>query len=188
MLSAISKDARLRNYEESFLWLSDAMIANPCYNATDPKAGLSMSSDHSTLKLYFCDTGLLVTQAFSENLISDNELYRAVLLDKLNVNEGMLMENIVAQSLRANGRRLFFYSRYDNINRENMMEVDFLIRSKKKINPIEVKSSGYTSHSSLAKFRKKFSSSIGESYILYPKDIMLRDGVIHLPLYMAMLL
>ena len=187
-LSAINKDARLRSYEDSFLWLGDAMIANPCYNATDPNVGLAMSGDHSTQKLYFGDTGLLVTQAFSEGRYNDNELYRAILLDKLSVNEGMLMENIVAQSLRANGRSLYFYSRYDSVNRDNMMEVDFLIRRNKKISPLEVKSSVYTSHSSLGKFKRKFASAIGESYILYPKDVMVRDGVIHLPLYMAMLL
>ena len=30
------------------------------------------------------------------------------LLDRLHVNEGMLMENIVAQELRASGHKLFF--------------------------------------------------------------------------------
>jgi predicted AAA+ superfamily ATPase len=164
------------------------MIANPCYNATDPNVGLAMSGDHSTQKLYFGDTGLLVTQAMSEGRFSGNELYRAILLDKLSVNEGMLMENIVAQSLRANGHRLFFYSRYDSVNRENMMEVDFLIGRDRRISPLEVKSSGYTSHSSLSKFRRKFAPIIGDPFILYQKDVMVRDGVTHLPLCMAMLL
>ena len=68
------------------------------------------------------------------------------------------------------------------------MEIDFLITENKKISPIEVKSADYRSHSSLDKFRKKFSSKLGTSYILYPKDIMEKDGIWHLPLYMAMFL
>ena len=59
---------------------------------------------------------------------------------------------------------------------------------KKKISPIEVKPGNYRSHSSLDKFRNKFSSKIGNSYILYTKDLMIKDGILHLPIYMAMFL
>ncbi|MCL2763255.1 MAG: AAA family ATPase [Treponema sp.] len=188
-LSSISKDARLRSYEDAFMWLTDGMIVNPCFNATEPNIGLAMSSDHTTQKLYMADTGLLVTHTFRDNDYSDNALYRAILLDKLNINEGMLIENIVAQMLRFNGHRLYFYSRVDSNNRKNMMEIDFLIAAKGKISPIEVKSSAYRAHSSLDKFKKKFSSSRhGDAYILYTKDVMIRDGVIHLPVYMTMFL
>jgi len=187
-LSSLGKNARLREYEDAFMWLSDGMIVNPCFNATEPNVGLALSFDHATHKLYMADTGLLVTHAFSDNSYSGNELYRAILLDKLHINEGMLTENIAAQTLRSNGHRLFFYSRSNTNNRKNMMEIDFLIKIDKKINPIEVKSSVYRAHSSLDKFRRKFSKSLGDAYVLYTKDVMIKDGVIHLPLYMAMLL
>lgn len=72
--------------------------------------------------------------------------------------------------------------------RENHIEIDFLIKEGKKICPVEVKSGNYKSHSSLDKFRKKFSSKLGNSYILYTKDVMIKDDIIHLPLYMAMCL
>ena len=187
-LSAINKSARLRSYEDSFMWLDDAMIVNPCFNATDPTIGLSLSSDHSTQKIYMADTGLLVTHSFRDNEYVDNELYRAILLDKLSVNEGMLMENVVAQILRCNRHRLYFYSRVDTDNRKNTMEIDFLIAAKKKISPVEVKSSAYRAHSSLDKFRRKFSSKLGDAYILYTKDILVKEDIVHLPIYMAMFL
>ncbi len=187
-LSSINKDARQRNYEDAFIWLSEAMVVNPCFNATDPNIGLALSSDHTTQKIYMADTGLLVTHTFHDNDYLDNELYRAILFDRLNINEGMLLENIVAQMLRCNGHRLYFYSRSDTDNRENHMEIDFLIADSKKICPIEVKSSAYREHSSLDKFRKKFADKLGNSYILYQKDVMIKDGVIHLPIYMAMFL
>jgi len=187
-LSSIDKEARFRAYEDAFMWLADGMIVNPCYNATDPHFGLSLSMDHTTQKIYMADTGLLVTHAFKNHTFTGNALYKAILFDKLNVNEGMLMENIVSQMLRVNGHRLFFYSRVDKNNRENHMEIDFLITHKNKISPIEVKSSFYKKHSSLDKFMNRFASKLSESFILYQKDLMHKDGVTHLPIYMAMFL
>ncbi|MCL2045675.1 MAG: ATP-binding protein [Oscillospiraceae bacterium] len=187
-LSSLSKQARFRNYEDSFIWLAEAMIVNNCYNTTDPNIGLALSADHATQKCYMADTGLLVTHAFMDNPYVENELYKAILFDKLGINEGMIMENVVAQMLRRNGHRPYFYSRNDKEQRENHMEIDFLISEKKKIAPIEVKSGNYRSHSSLDKFRNKFSSNLSNAYILYDKDLMVKDGIIHLPLYMAMFL
>lgn len=187
-LSSINKNARFRAYEDSFLWLNEAMVVNACFNATDPSVGLALSADHATQKCYMADTGLLVTLAFMDAPFTDNELYRAVLFDKLDINEGMIMENIVAQMLRRNGHRLYFYSRSDNLHRENHMEIDFLITVGKKIAPIEVKSGNYRSHSSLDTFRQRFGAKIGTPYILYPKDVMEKDGIWHLPLYMGMVL
>ena len=187
-LSSISKNARFRAYEDSFIWLNEAMVVNACFNSTDPNVGLALSADHATQKCYMADTGLLVTLTFMDRSFTDNELYRAILFDKLDINEGMLVENIVAQMLRRSGHRLYFYSRSDVEHRENNMEIDFLITENNRVAPIEVKSSNYRSHSSLDKFRKKFSHKIGNSYILYSKDVMEKDGIWHLPLYMAMFL
>lgn len=187
-LSSLGKKARFRSYEDSFVWLNESMIVNTCFNATDPNVGLALSADHSTRKCYMADTGLLVTQTFMDKAFTENGLYRAILFDKLSINEGMIMENVVAQMLRTNGHKLYFYSRSDATNRKNDMEIDFLITEGNKICPIEVKSNNYVSHSSLDKFRDKFSSKIGNSYILYSKDVIVKDEIIHLPIYMAMFL
>ena len=187
-LSSLGKKARFRSYEDSFVWLNESMIVNTCFNATDPNVGLALSAGHSTQKCYMADTGLLVTQTFMDKAFTENGFYRAILFDKLSINEGMIMENVVAQMLRTNGHKLYFYSRSDATNRKNDMEIDFLITEGKKICPIEVKSNNYVSHSSLDKFRDKFSSKIGNSYILYSKDVIVKDGIIHLPIYMAMFL
>lgn len=187
-LSSLDKNARFRVFQDSFIWLNEAMVVNSCLNVTDPSVGLALSADDSSQKCYMADTGLLVTLTFMDTAFTDNELYKAVLFDKLDINEGMIMENIVAQMLRRSGHKLFFYSRSDSDNRENHMEIDFLITEKRKIAPIEVKSGDYRSHSSLDKFRRKFSQKVGTPYILYPKDVMEKDGIWHLPLYMAMCL
>ena len=187
-LSSISKQARFRSYEDSFIWLNESMVVNTCFNVTDPGIGLSMSADYTTQKCYMGDTGLLITHTFNDRPYIENDLYKAILFDKLSINEGMFMENIAAQMLRRNGHKLYFYSRYDKVHQENHMEIDFLITEKKTIAPVEVKSASYKSHSSLDKFKRKFLSKIGNSYILYTKDVKIKDDIIHLPIYMAMFL
>lgn len=194
--STLDKNARFRSYENSFTWLNDAMIINPCFNTTDPNVGLALSADISTQKCYMADTGLLVTQTFMDKSYTSNELYRAILFDKLDVNEGMIMENIVAQMLRANGHKLYFYSRSDSANKSNNIEIDFLLReqigAKEKICPIEVKSGSYKQHVSLDKFWNKYHKNLAQPYILYTKDLEIRKAeygeILHLPLYMAGLL
>ena len=183
-LASISKSARTREYEDAFIWLNEAMITNPCFNSTDPNVGLGLNMDVTTHKLYMGDTGLLVTHAFWNESFTGNTLYKAILADKIDVNEGMLTENAVAQMFRANGKKLFFYSRYAEDSAERI-EIDFLIRKDKKISPVEVKSSAFKHHSSLDKFVAKFSSRLATPYLLYPGDVQNRSGVQHLPLYMA---
>ena len=187
-LSAVSDNARMREYAESFRWLDESRIVNIARNATDPDIALAMSEDFETQKLYSSDAGLLITQAFANRPYTENELYRALMLDKLSVNEGMVAENAVAQALRANGTELYFYSRPDRGDGEGRMEIDFLIRRGDAICPVEVKSGAYQHHASLDKFMRKFGSRLGDAYILYTKDLMTKNGIHHLPLYMAMFL
>ncbi len=187
-LASLDKAARFRTYEDSFLWLNEAMIVNTCFQSTAPHAGLGMNLDRTTQKCYMADTGLLVTLAFMDRDYTDNDFYKAVLFGRLDINEGMIAENVVAQILRAGGHRLFFYSRADHDNRSNNMEIDFLIKREKKISPLEVKSGNYRFHASLDKFRAKFSSRLGTAYILCGNDLMIKDGIVHLPLYMTMFL
>ncbi len=187
-VTALDRNARLRNYEDAFMWLEGAMIVNPCFNVAGTGAGLALNGDYGSVKLYMADTGLLVTHAFDDGRYSDNGLYCSILLNKLNVNEGMLMENAVAQILRRKGRRLYFYSKSDIDNYMNRMEIDFLVGRKNKICPVEVQPTTYKAQTSLDKFMTRFAPHLGKPYVLYPKDVMKKEGVIHLPLCMAMFL
>jgi len=197
ILSSLGKSARSRTHEDAFMWLADGMIINQCFNTTDPSAGLSMNLDQTTQKCYMADTGLLVTHALFDKDYAENTLYRSILLDKMNINEGMLTENIVAQALRANRHKLFFYSRSKTLKEdpetresipESAIEIDFLIMRGGKICPVEVKSSGYKSNSSLDRFLKKFGKRIGQPYMVYTKDLKVEDGRVFIPIYMSMFL
>lgn len=192
-LKDIKSGARLRRYKQPFFWLDDAMIVNTCYNSTEPNIGLKLNMERKTLKCYMADTGLLISHAFDENGIVAEEIYRKLLFDKLSVNSGMLMENIVAQMLVAAGHKLYFFSKSSRTNAADRMEIDFLIAKKKvtskhNISPIEVKSGDRYTLSSINKFRKKYAEALDTAYVLHTKDYKEQDEVVYLPLYMTMFL
>lgn len=118
----------------------------------------------------------------------EEEIYKAILFDRIGLNGGMFFENSVAQMLVSKGYKLFFYSRSSREDKNERMEIDFLIRKNKKICPIEVKSSSYKSHSSLDKFQKKFGARLGQQYIIYSKDLKMDDQIMYLPIYMTLCL
>ncbi|MDE6661316.1 MAG: AAA family ATPase [Anaeroplasmataceae bacterium] len=188
VISHANKNARLDRYLGAFNWLSQSYIANFAYNANDPNVALSLSVDDSSFKCYMGDTGLLISLVFSGKDYIDNTLYKSILFDRLHVNEGMIIENAVAQAFKVNGKRLFFYSRRNKETRKMELEVDFLIERKGKISPVEVKSSILEAKTSLKNFKIKFNTKIGESFVLWDKDIKVEDNIIYLPLYMATLL
>lgn len=189
-LASIDSDARMRDYGDSFLWLKDAMIVNVAYNSTEPTVGLKLSADVSTLKCYMADTGLLISLAFGSNPRALADIVKRVMFDSISLNEGMLVENIVAQMLVAQDIDLFFYARYDKKYSENRIEIDFLvpgseITRKKHVSAIEVKSENDYTTVSLDKFQRKFGQSISSSYIVHPGDIREQNGIFCFPVYMV---
>ena len=86
-------------YDDPLFWLGDSMMCNLCYRCTDPNVGFALSRDDSAVKCYLADTGLLVSLAFSESEIASENLYRSIMAGRLSLSEGMLHENLVAQTL-----------------------------------------------------------------------------------------
>lgn len=189
VMNRIEKGASFPKYHDTFFWLSDSMIANECFNCSDPNVGLSLNEDRTYVKCYMGDTGLLISHTFDENEISDGELYREILLGKLSVNEGMFYENVIAQMLVAAGHKLYFYTRYNEEKHRNDMEIDFILSNqsklKYKIFPIEVKSNDKYTIRSLIKFKESFHQRIGECYVIHPKNLYVKEGVVYLPAYMT---
>lgn len=188
--SEINTNARYVNYVESVEFVAESMMGNRCANVTMPDVLLELYSDKSNFKLYMGDTGLLVSQLIREGEETE-DIYRALIYDKLSSNLGMIFENIVAQMLKAGGRELFFHEyKYvpEGTETEKKYEIDFLIVKNKKICPIEVKSSGYTSHKSFDYFIDKYPIKVQERYIIYTKDLKFTDGITYIPAYMTGLL
>ena len=154
--------------------LISSLTVNACYHVNDPSAGLGITSDLGKYKLYLADTGLFITLAFKSKQFTDNEIYKKLLSDKLDVNLGYVYENMVAQMLKAAGNNLYYHT-FEKEGSTHNYEIDFIIERKAKLCPIEVKSGQSTVHSSLDAFMVKYSSKILTGYLIYPKDFK-RDG------------
>lgn len=189
--SLVDKNARYQNYVDAVSFVSESMIGNECIHVTKPEVALELFSDRSNFKLYMGDTGLLVTQIMKNRDEADEDLYKALIIDDLGINQGMIVENMVAQMLRASGHGLYFHEYFykpEGNETEKKYEIDFLTVKKKKICPIEVKSSNYKSHKSFDYFRKKYQLKMEDRYIIYTKDLKFDDGILYIPVYMTMLI
>ena len=189
-LSDLGTDARMRDYEEPAFWLKDSMACNFCYNATEPNLGLSFSAEHTTFKCYMADTGLLVSHAFGEDELVSEQIHRRILTGDLSFNSGMIMENVVAQMLVASNRPLYFYSRNNPNDRQERMEIDFLVAKSKlarknNVSPVEVKSGKRISHVSLDKFAGKFKDFLAEPFLFHDGDFRTCGDLNCFPIYMA---
>ena len=189
--SLLDKNARYQNYVDAVSFIAESMIGNECINVTKPEVALELFADRSNFKLYMGDTGLLVTQIMKNREDSDEDLYKSLIVGNLGINQGMILENMVAQMLRASGHGLYFHEylyRPEGTSRDKKYEIDFMTVKKKKICPIEVKSSGYTSHKSFDYLIQKYQLKMEDRYIIYTKDLKYQDGILYLPIYMTMLI
>ena len=188
-LSNIEENSTFPQYQDTFFWLGNSMIANECFNCSDPNVGLSLNEDRTFVKCYMGDTGLLISHTFTENEIIEGELYKQIIHDNMSINKGMFFENAIAQCLVANGYPLFFYTHYSEEKHRNDIEIDFIIsngsKTKPKIYPIEVKSGKRYTTTSLERFMERFSSRIGNGYIIHTKNLTVKDNIVCIPAYMT---
>lgn len=124
--------------------------------------------------------------AFWDKDYTENEIYQKLLNDKLSTNLGYVYENVIAQILASTGDKLFYYTWSKDVTHN--YEIDFLLSRGSKLCPVEVKSSGYNTHKSLDAFCDKFSSRVGERYLIYTKDYRKDGATTLLPVFMTMFL
>ncbi len=187
-LNSVDSKSTYDRYYEPLFWLNDSMIANLCYKCTDPNVEFGLNKDDSAVKCYMGDTGLLISLAFNENEIIKSSLYRQIMNDKLSINKGMLYENVIAQMIASMDKKLYFYTKYNQEKHRNDVEIDFLLSNDSptnmKIMPIEIKSSKNYTTISLNKFEEIYKKRIDSSYIIHPKQFVIKDGNICIPPYM----
>lgn len=157
---------------------------NIAYHANNPNVGLALEKDIGRYKLFLSDVGLFITLAFKDKSYTENIIYNKLLSDKLDVNLGYVYENVVAEMLIARGYDLFYYTMASESS-NHLYEIDFLLSVGNKICPIEVKSGNYRSHKSLDVFSEKFSSRVGNRYVVHTKDWKRETGISYIPVYMV---
>jgi len=129
-ISKIEHNARNREYVGVIDWLSNAGIINISYCMEQPFLPLKGNYNPDNYRLYFKDTGLLVASL-------DDEAGEDLRVNKnFNTYKGALYENIVGEMLVKEGYSLYFHK-----NEKGTIEMDFFIRDKDSLIPIEVKAS-----------------------------------------------
>ena len=183
VISAATGKKKVDKDIERLYNMLDSKTVLPCYNVLNPSVTLSQTMDNQTFKLYLADTGLFTTMIFSSSGETDENIYTKLLSDSLPADLGYLYENAVAQVINAAGRPLYYHTwRKDNVTR--YFEIDFLVASKTKIVPIEVKSSRLGMHKSITEFQRKYSKNTAAPILLSQKDVGQVEMLKLYPIYM----
>ena len=132
----VEKNARSREYTECIEWLKDAGVIVECNCLQFPELPLKGNIEEKKYKIYYPDTGLLVS-ALDEEAQDDLRINK-----KLGVYKGALYENFVAEAFVKQGLGLFYYKK-DN----SSLEEDFFVRTQNDLIPVEVKSGNNQSKS-----------------------------------------
>ena len=127
-ISKVENGARNREYIGTIDWLNNAGIINVCYCLEQPELPLGGNYNPDNYRIYFKDTGLLIGSLDEE--AQDDLRYNK----NFNTYKGAIYENIVGDMLVKQGYKLYFYK-----NEKGTIEMDFFVRDKNSLIPVEVK-------------------------------------------------
>lgn len=176
VIADLKKEARYREYKDNFNWLTDAGVALPCFNVSEPAAPLKLNEQASLLKLYMNDTGLLCAAGMED-------VQFQILKGDLSANIGSVLENLFAQEFASHLFSLRFF------NRRSMGELDFLLQNEKGIIPVEIKSGNdYKKHTALDNVMNSAKWPLQDALIFCKGNVEKNGRNLYLPLYMAMFL
>ncbi len=173
VVSDIKKGLHFERVQSSFLWLKNAGVVLPVYNATEPRIPLKLNEKQSLFKLYLSDVGML-TSLYGMNT-------KTMLLSKdRNLNGGGLYENAVACELVSKGFAVYYY------NSNRLGELDFVVEYQGKLLPIEVKSGkDYKIHSALNHCINNPEYDVEEAFVFANCNVEKVGKITYLPIYMT---
>lgn len=176
ILKRLNEHAKFDRYQNDFLWLSNAGVAIPVYNVTEPRLPLKLAETRNLFKLFSNDVGLLAAQYADGLRVS-------ILSGNIDVNYGAIFENAVAQELLCHGIAPYYF------NSKRKGELDFVIAGNRSAIPIEVKSGkDYERHNALQNALECKEYAIEKAYVFYPGNLSHKGRIIYAPIYMTMFL
>lgn len=176
-ISKVASGARFRDYRGCIEWLGDSGMVNICYCMNFPELPLKGNYDETKYKIYFADTGLLVSMLDDE---SQDDLRSN---KNLGVYKGALYENIVAEAFVKSGYPLYYYKRDDST-----LEQDFFVRTADSLIPVEVKATKGTAKSMRQLIDNEKYSDIHWGIKFIGGNIGCNDGIFTFPYFCAFLL
>ena len=163
----VQHGGRAATFAAAIDWLITAGVVLPCTKVKAGELPLRAFEDVSSFKLYSSDVGLLVQQAGIPKEL--------ILKDLPNLYLGAVTENYVAQSLRAMGYDLFYWTS------DQTAELDFLLQCGMEILPIEVKKGTKVRSRSLDVYRKRY--NVAKAVRFSERNFGKEGTLISLPLY-----
>ena len=127
-ISKVETGARSREYIGTIDWLINSGIINICYCLEQPELPLGGNYNPDNYRIYFSDTGLLIGSLDEE---AQDDLRKN---KNFNTYKGAIYENIIGDMLVKQGYKLYFYK-----NEKGTIEMDFFVRDKNSLIPVEVK-------------------------------------------------
>ena len=162
----LEKNARSREYLGCIEWLIDAGVITECHCLQFPELPLKGNVEENKYKLYYPDTGLLVS-ALDEEAQEDLRVNK-----NLGVYKGALYENFVAEAFVKQGLGLYYYKKENST-----LEEDFFVRTQNHLIPVEVKSNKNQSKSLSSLIKNKnygdisYGIKLGDFNVGYANDI-----------------
>lgn len=176
-ISKIKKNARNRDYVGVVDWLSNAGIVNVCYCMGLPELPLKGNYNPDNYKLYFGDTGLLIGSL-------DEEVQEDLRYNKnFNTYKGAIYENIISEILVKQGYKLYFYK-----NEKSTIEMDFMIRDRNSLIPVEIKANDQATTSLNKLIKDQKYSDIHYGIKFANKNIGFNDYFYTFPYFLAFFL
>ena len=173
ILKNLNENLKFARYENSFIWLKEAGVAIPVYNAEEPVMPLKLSRSRNLFKLFQNDIGLLACQ------YADGIQLR-LLTKAQSINFGSIYENVVAQELHAHGFDLYYF------NSKKQGELDFVIEKGGQAIPIEVKSGkDYQRHNALSNVMANEDYAMRQAYVFSNENLNQEGKVLYVPIYMV---
>lgn len=174
ILNKIDENGRMNRYGNAFLWLSDAGVALPSYNVTEPQPPLQLNEKRNLFKLFMGDTGLLCASCM-ENIQFD------LLQGNMEVNMGSILENVFAQEIKSAGFLLNYFES------KKYGELDFVIQNGMSIDLFEIKSGNdYKKHSALDKVSAVDNWRFGRKIVFCKGNVEVNGEMEYFPWYMVM--
>lgn len=173
----IDKNARSREYTGCIEWLIDAGVITECKCLGYPELPLKGNVEEGKFKLYYPDTGLLIS-ALDEEAQEDLRVNK-----NLGVYKGALYENFVAEAFIKQGLGLFYYKKENS-----SLEEDFFVRSQSELFPVEVKANSDRSKSLGSLIRNEKYSDIKNGIKLGDFNVGYVNNIYTFPYFCAFLI
>jgi uncharacterized protein len=173
--SLIKNGGRSSVYQGSLQWMEDAGMIKRCYNTSTTELPLDGNAIEDCFKVYVTDIGILMSML-------DFGTQADILKGNLLGYKGAIFENLMADYLCKNGRKLYYF------HRDSGLEIDFLLRHNGKCAPLEVKANTGKTKSMTTVLKNQEVYHLAEGLKLGNYNVGRSGNILTLPLYMGFLL